>query len=481
MKKRISALLLALMLLLGVQAAEAGDNYVLVQTAGQGIAVYTESRGGKQAGILYNGGLHDLTLEPENGLYRCRLTDTYAVWLNQDKAISLLPDEYWVDSSLDAGLDSGVFLAEVKYDGALLREKPGKGDGIAQAAGTRALIVGEFGSDYYYAKPENGVSTWFAGFYRREDVTKVRALSYPEAEAGLPVLEERVVYGEGRNVPLSFSALGYAGKDNLQARDGKKVSVAAWIGDWAQLQDGGFIERRFLEEQGDHAIRGEKATVKTSGVLNRLNVRNSAESDSWAVAKLCAGTEVEVLYRAGDWAAIHLEGSGSGAAIDGFVQTAYLAFEEDREKVKPGTVRIRVGRDALGCEKENYREKKDSAHVFRDFPAGTELTVVGVRPDYDSQYDLWNLDSFLVRTEEGELWWLMNRETYGIEVTQPLNKSAKTAQRVKLLSFANKESESLLTLKAGVKVEVLLRGEGWTMVRYKEQTGYVMSRYLKFP
>lgn len=479
MKKRVSALLLAWLLLLSVQAAEAGDNSVLVQTTGSGTPVHTKSSGGKQAGILYNGGLHGLALEPENGRYRCQLTDAYAVWLDQNKAMSTLPDEYWTSSSLDARLDCGVFLAEVKHDGALLLEKPGKSDGIAQAAGTRALIVGEFGSDYYYAKAENGVSTWYAGFYRREDVTMVRTLSYPEAE--LPVLEERTVYGEGRNVPLSFSALGYVGKNNLQARNGKKVGVAAWIGEWAQLQDGGFIERRFLEEQGDHAIRGEKAAVKTSGVLNRLNVRNSAESDGSAVTKLCAGTEVEVLYRTGDWAAIHLEGSGKGAAVDGFVQTAYLTFGSDMGKVKTGTVRIRVRQDALACEIENYHEEKDRAHAFRDFPAGTELTVVGVRPDYNENYYLSNLDSFLVRTDDGELWWLMNREAYGIEVTQPLGKNAKAAQRVKLRAFADKESESLLTLKAGAKVEVLLRGEGWTMVKYGDQTGYVMSRYLKFP
>lgn len=479
MKRIVGSAVLALMLLWSMQAAWAGDNSVLVQTAGQGIPVYTKSSGGKQAGILYNGGLHKLPLEPENGLYRCQLTDAYAVWLNRDKAMSTLPDEYWTSSRLDANLDCGVFLAEVNRDGALLLEKPGKGDGIAQAAGTLALIVGEFGNDYYYAKAQNGVLTWHEGFYRREDVTKVRDLSYPEAE--LPVLEERTVYGEGRNVPLSFSALGYAGKNNLQARDGKKVGVAAWIGEWAQLQDGSFIERRFLEEQGDHAIRGEKAAVKTSGVLNRLNVRNRAESDGWAVAKLCAGTEVEVLYRTGDWAAIHLEGSGKGAAVDGFVQTAYLTFGSDMGKVKTGTVRIRVRQDALACEIENYHEEKDRAHAFRDFPAGTELTVVGVRPDYNENYSLSNLDSFLVRTDDGELWWLMNREAYGIEVVQTLNQSAKTARQVQLRAFADKESKAILTLKSGAKVEVLLRGEGWTMIRYKEQTGYVMSRYLKFP
>ncbi len=43
------------------------------------------------------------------------------------------------------------------------------------------------------------------------------------------------------------------------------------------------------------------------------------------------------------------------------------------------------------------------------------------------------------------------------------------------------EAKALRTLDKGTKVEVLLRGEGWTIVKYKNETGYVMSRYLQFP
>ena len=46
---------------------------------------------------------------------------------------------------------------------------------------------------------------------------------------------------------------------------------------------------------------------------------------------------------------------------------------------------------------------------------------------------------------------------------------------------SKKEAKSLRTLDAGTKVEVLIRGEGWTIVKYKNQTGYVMSWYLQFP
>ncbi|MBR6810354.1 MAG: SH3 domain-containing protein, partial [Clostridia bacterium] len=57
----------------------------------------------------------------------------------------------------------------------------------------------------------------------------------------------------------------------------------------------------------------------------------------------------------------------------------------------------------------------------------------------------------------------------------------RTNASVRMREKPNKEADALRTLSSGTKVEVLLRGEGWTMVKYKDQTGYVMSRYLNFP
>ena len=58
---------------------------------------------------------------------------------------------------------------------------------------------------------------------------------------------------------------------------------------------------------------------------------------------------------------------------------------------------------------------------------------------------------------------------------------AKTTSSVKLREAPGKTAVVSRTLSKGERVEVLLRGEGWTLVKYKNQTGYVMSRYLQFP
>ena len=89
--KRFVSLMLLLALLLPVFPAKAGWNPLTVAADGKGIAVYSSSSGGKQAGILYNGFNSSLDLEPTNGLYGCGLTAEYTVWLNQNKAEKKLP------------------------------------------------------------------------------------------------------------------------------------------------------------------------------------------------------------------------------------------------------------------------------------------------------------------------------------------------------------------------------------------------------
>ena len=66
MKKFVSLTLL-LALLLPVLPARAGWNPLTVAADGKGIAVYTQSSGGKQAGVLYNGFNSSLSLEAKNG------------------------------------------------------------------------------------------------------------------------------------------------------------------------------------------------------------------------------------------------------------------------------------------------------------------------------------------------------------------------------------------------------------------------------
>ena len=68
-----------------------------------------------------------------------------------------------------------------------------------------------------------------------------------------------------------------------------------------------------------------------------------------------------------------------------------------------------------------------------------------------------------------------------VEVVKSAGISARTDTSLKMRQSPDKEAAVLRTLSKGTKVEVLLRGEGWTLICYKDQIGYVMSRYLIFP
>ena len=58
---------------------------------------------------------------------------------------------------------------------------------------------------------------------------------------------------------------------------------------------------------------------------------------------------------------------------------------------------------------------------------------------------------------------------------------AKTRSAVRLRKSPDEDGAVLHEVKAKTKVEVLLRGEIWTIVKYKDEIGYMMSRYLSFP
>ena len=110
-------------------------------------------------------------------------------------------------------------------------------------------------------------------------------------------------------------------------------------------------------------------------------------------------------------------------------------------------------------------------------PAGTLLTVIGVYEAGSSKAD--RVDCFLCETEDGRYIEMENND-----ILEPVGSSGLTAvvrSAVRMRTAPGDDTEVIRQLKAKTKVEVLLRGEVWTLVKYKDETGYVMSRYLSFP
>ena len=474
MKKRLTILALLTALLLPCLPARAGWNPLDVATDGKGIVVYASSSGGKQAGILYNGYNDSLSLEDTNGLYSCGLTMDYTVWLDQDKAEKNQPRGDEIDWYGDAWIDqmpSDMFLAEVTQPDAPLYTTPGhKTLAARHAAGTLIMVCGEFGDDYFVRFDGNGFR---GGFMPKSALKKIGTLTYRQANYisekwGLTDAREATVYTDGGPIAIGASATGYSAFDPIVLENGKQVTVFREINGWAQLSGGSFIESRFLDPDGDHSVA--YATVNTSGPLNRLNVRGYPSTDAWVQVKLCAGAQVQVASHTDDWAAVLIVGPEGGEEESGSVQMKYLVFGDDTQ-IKNGCVRVRLTEDRY---EDQYRYDKKQL-----LPAGTELTVLGVNDGYDIERD--NCDCFLCLTEDGRTVMIFNDSGVLEPVGEGLGVTAKAASNVRMRVSPSKDAEVIRTLDKGTKVEVLLRGEGWTLVKYKDQTGYVMSRYLSFP
>ena len=365
-----------------------------------------------------------------------------------------------------------MFLAEVTQPDAPLYTTPGhKTLAARHAAGTLIMVCGEFGDDYFVRFDGNGFR---GGFMPKSALKKIGTLTYRQANYisekwGLTDAREATVYTDGGPIAIGASATGYSAFDPIVLENGKQVTVFREINGWAQLSGGSFIESRFLDPDGDHSVA--YATVNTSGPLNRLNVRRYPSTDAWVQVKLCAGAQVQVASHTDDWAAVLIVGPEGGEEESGSVQMKYLVFGDDTQ-IKNGCVRVRLTEDRYYEDQYRYDKKQ-----LR--PAGTELTVLGVNDGYDIERD--NCDCFLCLTEDGQTVNICNEGGILEPVGEGLGLTAKAASNVRMRVSPSKDAEVIRTLDKGTKVEVLLRGEGWTLVKYKDQTGYVMSRYLSFP
>lgn len=481
MKKIVPLLLLTALLLMPAAIARAGWNPLDVAADGKGVAVYTSSAGTRQAGVLYNGYSDELSLEATDGLYSCDLTTDYTVWLNQRKAEKNQPDANaygWYSSEWDEKMPCEIFVAEVVKENAPLYTTPGhKRLSAKHALGTLVKVCGEFGDDYFVVL--GGYDQ--RGFMPRSALRKVQSVTYAEANRaskhwGLSDAYEAAVYTGATPLAVGASATGYSDAAPAVLKDGYTVMVLKTLGDWAQLADGYFIEARFLNPDGDHSVT--YATVKTSGIANRLNVRAYADADAWVRVKLCSGVQVQVPSHTDEWAAVFVTGPSGGYQVSGSVQMQYLAFGDEAAQVKSGCVRVRL-KDALYVYNSAASGEEKSWTANTILPAGTEMTVIGVNHGYDIENN--DADLFLCLLSDGTALEVWNDNGGILEPLESLGVTAKATSDVRLRISPDKEAKVLRTLSKGAKVEVLLRGEGWTMVKYKDQTGYVMSRYLQFP
>ena len=461
--------LLACVLALPARTAFAGYNEVIVATDGEGATVYTGSSGSKKAGILYNGYWSSISLDSKNGLYDCTLTREYTVWINQEKAMNREPSEREGSDEWAAKMPCNIFLAEFVNDNTPVYMTPGNKDvSTRQAAGTLCVVCGEFGGDYYLQQPVHG-------FVPKDSVRKVSDMTYTQAHSETLIFDNpetcTIYASEEYPAYVTASATGYSDEFYYGGyTKNAEVTVLKDLGGWVQLPWGKFVEKRFLDPEGDHSY--PVAYVDTDGILDRLNLRSAASTDAMSEVKLCSGVPVHIISSTEKWAAVFVTAPNGGIRFTGCVMKEFLNYGDG---VKDGSTRVRLTKDLPGNREMTVFYDNGKGNVL---PAGTVLKVIGV---YDHQNNSRSdqPDRFLCETEDGKY---ISIESAG--VLEPLQESgiqAVARSAVRMRKAPSPHADVIRQVKAKTKVEVLLRGEIWTLVKYNGETGYMMSRYLSFP
>ena len=445
-------------MMLYVPPACAGEIDLTIEAQENGVDVYSSYTSKKSMGLLYNGYMLTGYPREKNGRNDFSLTSEYSVYIDLEKAREKLPEHYnpyggkWYEDVYKS-LPCNAFEAEVCVAETPLLLKP---DGTKTAMtcykGTRTIVWGEFGNKYFV--DDYGLT----GFIEKKHLSRIADISFWEAnkawhEDGYEDrFEEKTVYTDGGHIPVEKNYAHFL-------ENGDKVRVRAYTDNGlAQLLDDSFVEARFLDPEADHTTNSVFATVKTESPLSRLRVE--PVNDDY-VQKLCSGVRVEVLDEDEDTALIYLTGSDKKSQILGNVKKKYLAFGDEAGKVKDGCTRVTL-----------TEEYKNRNYVL---PAGTVLTVIGCEEAMDAGDPDW----IYVFTETGELRRIFNKDGT-LDPIDPAGYKAKTTSKLAFREKPNKEGQQIKMLSKGTTVEVLLRGECWTMIRLNEKTGYVMSRYLKF-
>lgn len=448
---------------------------MFVATAGEGIPVFESPASKRQIGMLYNG-YEDSLRSYVDGKYSCTLTEDTIVWIDMEKAMSKLPKEaHESPSGYEDLMPCNCFLAEVVTDQAKVYSGTGHDRVLAEhVKGTLVLVYGSFGSDWF---------VWCCGlgFIPKSDVQKVKDLTFLEIHSGTygyTGLQIAEVYADSNKISLKPSATGISEeRDGMSLKPGDQLMILRDLGDWVQVAVtdqyrgyplNGFLEKRFIDPNADHALPTHAyptAVVKTTHPLNRLIIRTKADENSNGGCKLCSGAEVLVVSKADGWTEILLEDIGQDENnIHGFVMSKYLIDGTEADKAKNACVKVRILRD---YKLYQYDFEKNRGSVS----AGTEATVIGV--SYVS-------NKFLLRLDNGRLIFVDDNQPEPIlEPIDPIAWKAKTTKKIAFRAGPCTEAKKLRTLNSGTSIEVLLRGEQWALIRYKGETGYILSNALK--
>lgn len=254
---------------------------------------------------------------------------------------------------------------------------------------------------------------------------------------------------------------------------GTTVTVLTTGSEWCKIRYGstqGYVMTKYLKLAGndtDSSVAdGSSIQVRTNN--GGLNLRETASASARVLLVIPDGTVLTCLHYGSLWTQVRY-GTTTGYVMTKFLTTDIAESGGSSSGSGNGeeTVQVKTGNGSL-----NLRETASAqARVLLMIPDGAQVTLLEKGTE-------WSRIRY-----QGSTGYVMTRYlSIGQNASQSASQKAwilhDVVGGVNLRFGPDASAQVLMVLPAGTEVTVLMQGESWSVVRYGETTGYVMSRYL---
>lgn len=259
----------------------------------------------------------------------------------------------------------------------------------------------------------------------------------------------------------------------VQIPGGAVLPLLRLEGDWAYTQYGcqaGYISLSFVSRADRYPGDAMDANASGAELTGEAVLYLSASLSGYPYQTLPAGTAVQVLYNDGAWSQVQYQG------VTGYLLSALLRMngrvmqtEIDRPREGEQYAMATPASSILNMRQEPGM----NGAILLTIPRGETVIVIETGTD-------WHTVRYHGVTGYCAAGYLSLG--MGSDGTEPGLQAVVTTDSgpLNLRASDSVQSAVLTTVPRGLRVSVLARGDAWCFIRYNGQTGYVMSKYLRF-
>ncbi len=251
----------------------------------------------------------------------------------------------------------------------------------------------------------------------------------------------------------------------------------------AQEETPDHVPEETPDEPGGESATPQHTSALVDTVSGSLNVRSEPSTIASVLGTLPKGARVEVMAYGSQWCAVR------SGAVSGYVMTRYLRFESNAQEPESPKAEIAWVNTASGSL--NLRsEANASSFVLLSIPQFAKLKVeesmgTWTRVTYQGVSG-YVMSQFLTYDEPAQKDAGVRQEEIvvsGVDVTMHAPQSAMYAvpsqeTGITLWAACVEDGEMVGFVPADMQVEVLLIGEHWACVQYRDGQGYCKTNQL---